>query len=466
MDNCYLCGNDFDADKVVRHDEHILQQAIGGVLSNKNILCLSCGESLGREVDVPFNEIFHSIATRLDIKKDRKSNKKSAIKGTLVSKLDRFGLDLSGTIVVWKDFEVVPVVPFHRYVDDNSKVIIYANKKQSKKYLKKVEKEVEIKFKGNNPEFVFCHDIDGSVCYPFELDNNAFKRGLAKIAIGFASSIGIARNEMPLVLKVKPDSSAEIRFDIKLLQYFPLGVLDLNIESLRSEIGHFPTHTIIIFTAASDPSMLICYIELFSTFQWYVILNDNYQGDSVYEYHYQRLLKTDDYIFEPGRHYYKERGQILAYLGISNDRVRDTYEKQKDSQNAKTIESVEIEIVKEEHIKKKYRVEFEQEIEKSLSVITTNIIQQGLNNIKDPIDFKMNIDLFYDYHNQDETFNISSYRRCYTHNQQHRDYISSLIDSFESLSESGKLKEYSHARFNQLSEFIEEEGIKKKLATS
>lgn len=464
MDNCYLCGNDFDTDKVLRHDEHILQQAIGGVLSNKNILCLTCGESLGRDVDVPFNEIFHSIATRLDIKKDRKSNKKSAIKGTLVSKSDRFGHDLSGTEIICKDFKVTPVVPLHRYSNDNSKVIIYANKKQYKKYVKKVEIEVEDKFRDNKPEFIFCDDIEGSVRYQFELDSDAFKRGFAKIAIGFASSIGISRNEMPLVLKVKPNNRAEIQSDIKLLQYFPLGDLDSNLESQSSEIGYFPTHTLIIFTAASDPSTLVCYIELFSTFQWYVILNDNYQGEAIYEYHYQRLLKTDDYIFEPGRHYYKERAHTLAYLGISKDRIHNAYVKQKDSKDAKTIEDVEIEIVKEEHIKKKYRVELEQEVERGLSVMTTNILQKGLSSFENPMDLKMNIDLFYGYNGDDEIFNISSYKRCYTRDLQNRDYIFSLIDSFQSLSGSGKLQEYSHSKLHKLSEFIENEGIKKKLA--
>jgi len=464
MDNCYLCGNEFDTDKVLRHDEHILQQAIGGALSNKNILCLTCGEYLGRDVDVPFNEIFHGIATRLDIKKDRKPNKKSTIKGALVSKSDRFGFDLSGTEVIWKDFKVTPAVPLHRYSNDNSKVIIYANKKQAKTYSKKVEIDVGTKFKDNKPEFIFCDDIDGSVLYQFKLDSDAFKKGLAKIAIGFASSIGISRNEMPLALKVKPDNRAEIKSNIKLLQYFPLGEIYSNLESLSSEIGYFPTHTLIIFTAASDPSKLVCYIELFSTFQWYVILNDNYQGDAVYEYHYQRLLKTDDYIFEPGRHYYKERSQTLAYLGISKDRIHNAYEKQKDSKDAKTIESVEIEIVKEEYIKKKYRVEFEQEIERGLSVMTTNIIKQGLNSFKNPMDLKMNIELFYDYQGDDEIFNISSYKRCYTQDFQNRDYISSLMDSFQSLSDSGELQKYSYSKFNKLSEFIEVEGIKKKLA--
>ncbi|PSV97858.1 HNH endonuclease [Photobacterium iliopiscarium] len=457
MDNCYLCGNVFDTDKVKRHDEHIIQQAIGGVISDKNILCFSCGEYLGREVDVSFNEIFHSISTRLDIKKDRKLNKKSAIKGILQSKIDQFGVDLGEIEVLWKDFKVTPVVPMHHYVNDNSKVIIYAMKKQAKTYAKKVERES--KFKDNKPEMVFCDDIEGLVSYPFKLDGGAFKKGLAKIAIGFASYLGIKREDVPLVLDIKTDNSAEIRRNIQLIQYFPLGALDPRLEELKPEVGYFPTHTLIIFTSLSNPSLLVCYIELFSTFQWYVILNDKYQGDPIYEYFYQRLLKSDDYNFEPGRKYYKERQGILSYLGISDNRINDAYEKQKNNNDAKSIEYVEIEIVKEEHIKKKYRVDFEQEIDNSLSVFTTEVIKKGFSSIENACDIKKGVDLFYDYNTDREQFKILNYKRCYVSNGEYQDYIYSLM----TLSGSDKLRNYSFSKFNQLTAFTEMEGIKRKL---
>ena len=31
MDKCYLCGNFFNKSDTLKHDEHIIQQAIGGV---------------------------------------------------------------------------------------------------------------------------------------------------------------------------------------------------------------------------------------------------------------------------------------------------------------------------------------------------------------------------------------------------------------------------------------------------
>jgi hypothetical protein len=462
MDSCYLCGKEFDSKNTLRHDEHIIQQAIGGVITDKNILCLGCGEKLGKEVDVPFNAIFHGISTRLDIKKDRKVNKKAAVKGTVVSDVDGFGIDLSGTEVIWKDFKVTPTVPLHRYVSDNSKVIIYAQKKQARNYIKKVESEIKTKFPDNEPEIVLCDDIHGVVSYPFEMDNNAFKKGLAKIAIGYAYRIGIPREELPLVLSVGADGYSEIRTDIKIIPYLPLSALDSSLESLKSKVGYFPTHTLIIFTAASDPSLLVCYIELFSTFQYYVILNDNYKGIHLYEYHYQRLLKVDDYIFEPGRRYHKERRDILAFLKISENRIQEAFEKQQDNEGAKSMEEIEIDIVREEHIKQKYRAEFQSEIDRGLSAVTQKIFLGGLEKVDNPIDIKMNVDLFYKRHGDDEIFNISSYRRVYTHNNSNHDYVLSLISSSRLPGHSEKFRQYGHYKFAMLNDFIEQEGFKRK----
>ena len=77
MNKGYLCGKEFDDKDVKKHDEHIIQQSIGGNLTVNDILCSSCGGKLGNKVDVPFVNIFEGIATRLDIKRDRKGYNQS-----------------------------------------------------------------------------------------------------------------------------------------------------------------------------------------------------------------------------------------------------------------------------------------------------------------------------------------------------------------------------------------------------
>ncbi|EPE2685207.1 HNH endonuclease [Vibrio alginolyticus] len=121
MDSCYLCGEVFNESDVLKHDEHIIQQAIGGTLTSDSVLCKSCGENLGNTVDVPFNMMFDSICTRLDIKKDRGNKKKGTAKGVIFGKGDCYGNDLSGIEVFWRDSKVTPVIPIHRYTPDEKK---------------------------------------------------------------------------------------------------------------------------------------------------------------------------------------------------------------------------------------------------------------------------------------------------------------------------------------------------------
>ncbi|HHK6039191.1 TPA: HNH endonuclease, partial [Neisseria subflava] len=75
MGNCYLCNEDLTPEN--DHGEHIFQQALGGTLVKKGVLCESCGNRLGKEIDVPFVEIFKNYTSRLPINFDRKSENKN-----------------------------------------------------------------------------------------------------------------------------------------------------------------------------------------------------------------------------------------------------------------------------------------------------------------------------------------------------------------------------------------------------
>jgi hypothetical protein len=460
MDKCYLCGKLFNKSDVLKHDEHIIQQAIGGALTDNSILCQSCGEGLGNAVDVPFNKIFDSISTRLDIKKDRGNNKKGSAKGVIFSNRDKYGNDLSGIEVFWKASKVAPVKPIHKYTSDQLKVIVYAGGKQLKNYLKMVKKEVDETYgDGCKPKIIICDDLTGLIIFPLELDNEAFKKGLAKIAIGFSSKVGIDRATLNLVL----DSDlGKIKDNVSLIQFYPKGVFDEVIERDKKDIRYYPSHTLILFTAAANINLLVCYVELFSTFQWYVILSDQYDGQPIYESYHQRVDKEEDYVFGPDRRHYKERGMILSSLGIDHKRINDAHEKQKGSPDEKTIEEIEYKIIQEEYIKKKYHVDFDREVEIAIGYASREIMKQpSLNTM---MDAKSNMNLFYSYdENDEEFFKVFSYRRCYVCEGKPHDYIYSLIEYYDTEEGRKNRKQYGHEKFNMLSNYIEEKTIKEKL---
>lgn len=455
MDKCYLCGKFFNKSDVIKHDEHIIQQAIGGTLTSNSILCKACGGRLGNEIDVPFNMMFDGICTRLDIKKDRGNNKKGTAKGIVSIGKDRYGNDLSGVEVFWRDSKVTPVQPMHRYSLDQKSVTVYADKKQQKNYLKKVEAEIIEKFGSDfKPDIIVCDDIEGVITFPLELDNQSFKNGFAKIAIGFASRCGIDRNDLDLVLDVE---LGKIKDDIGLLQFYPKGVLDEVMERSRDEIRYFPSHTLILFTAALNPKFLVCYIELFSTFQWYVILSKNYNGEPVYKGYHQRVDKQEDYIFEPGRRYYKERDMILSSLGIEQDRINNAYEKQKGSPNSKTIEEIEYAIIQEEHIKQKYLVDFDDEVKILIDYSAQKLMSpQSFDTV---LDVHSNMKLFYEH---DENFKPYGYRRIYVKEKEFHDYIYSICEEYSTEDGRNIRVKYGHDKFKMLSKYMQNKSIKDK----
>lgn len=464
MDNCYLCGENFNGVDVVDHGEHIIQQAIGGTLIENEILCESCGKTLGREIDVPFNKMFDSICTRLDIRTHRGSNRSKSAKGFIFSKKDQYGNDLSGIEVLWKNGEVAPIKPFHRYISDSNKIIVYGAKNQLKNYLKKVNKDIERDFPIDSiPELITCSDIDGLILYPLEIVSDCFKKGMAKIAIGFASKFGIDRKFLNLVMDLKLN---EIKKDAPLIQYHPISSLDKTIEKHKKEIRYYPSHTLILFTLPSNSRILVCYVELLSTFQWYVILSDSYDGPSVYQGHTQRVDKVDDHVFEPGRRYYKERSMILESLDINQEEINNCYEKQKDNYNSKKIEEIEIDLIRKKYIEKKYQVFFEEEVKSAIDFAlckSRNSIGSNSMSLSEKSDLMRNMRLFYNMIDDDERFNSSPYRRVHVLDGKYCDSVAYFMRSNHLPDVRQTTIEYGHKKVYMLSEYIEEKNINDKI---
>ncbi|EBE2002593.1 HNH endonuclease, partial [Salmonella enterica] len=458
-----LCGNNFNLSSTVDHGEHVIQQAIGGNLVSKGILCKRCGGDLSRKIDNPFNAIFEGIATRLDIKTDRKANKSPSIPGEIISEVDVYGMNLKGTQVFWKGFKVAPVKPFHRFTKDKKKIIIYSSKKNFENYKLTVQKEIESMELDNPPEIIMCDDIDCIVQYKFPMDSVAFKKGIAKIAIGFASTHGISRETLHLALKISEDNHGYIDEQVFLVQYVPLSVIDKTLEKDKASLANYPSHNLILFTSKKRPSYLWCYVELFSTFQYYILLTDNYEGEPVYEYHYQRIEKTSEYVFTPDRRHYKERNVILSGLGITDERIQAAYEKQKDKNNKKTLEEIEFDIITQETEKQKNKVDFESDINNFVNYCAQKTLLSNEFDFKSLMNFKKNFSLFSRFAENsydDEIFDISSYRRYYIDNDRFIDYPEALM--LMRASNDPALKTHSFYRFTQLENYSQNKGLREK----
>ena len=72
---CCVCGIEIDEEN--RSEEHIIHNAIGGVLKSDSIYCKECNSKYGSDADKAFIEIFAPIIDGLYMNFDRKAGKTS-----------------------------------------------------------------------------------------------------------------------------------------------------------------------------------------------------------------------------------------------------------------------------------------------------------------------------------------------------------------------------------------------------
>ncbi|KAF3997003.1 HNH endonuclease [Glaciimonas immobilis] len=116
-ETCYLCEKLFNSIDVVKHEEHIIQNAIGGKLRSDSILCEKCGETLGGTVDAPFVNAVSSLSGIIaELARDRGDPQPALAELQTSQRL----LNCSGvTFRLNNSFELVPSKPI--YIQDEAK---------------------------------------------------------------------------------------------------------------------------------------------------------------------------------------------------------------------------------------------------------------------------------------------------------------------------------------------------------
>ena len=103
-----------------------------------------------------------------------------------------------------------------------------------------------------------------------DLCNNAFFQGLSKIAVEYATHV----NVNPAVIQenftttyTEDRTLKEITYTSKIIPFYPMNRFD---EYLELNAPFYLNHKLILF---SHRNYLICYVDLYSTFQYYVVLS-------------------------------------------------------------------------------------------------------------------------------------------------------------------------------------------------
>lgn len=155
---CCICEKSIDENN--KSEEHIIHNAIGGILKSESIYCKECNSKYGSDMDKAFTEMFAPIIDGLDMNFDRKTGKTS-YEGILCDK--------EGNLYTtrFKNGKIVSMF------DQNGKY----KKWESEKYQK--------------------------IAFDFNLDNVSYKMGMAKIAFNYAVYSGIDANKLESVFDDK-----------------------------------------------------------------------------------------------------------------------------------------------------------------------------------------------------------------------------------------------------------------------
>lgn len=114
--------------------------------------------------------------------------------------------------------------------------------------------------------------------------------GICKIAFSFAvdKKIDFSFLKHGLIVKRNDGKVSKIQYNYRVVPFVPLNPMDKYLE-LKADFSLY--HNLILF---SQECYLWCYVELFGTFQYYVLLSDEWDKSKVvFESYLQLIQKLD-----------------------------------------------------------------------------------------------------------------------------------------------------------------------------
>lgn len=451
LKNCYLCDKPLEShinSNTINHFEHIIPQAIGGLLKIPGILCKSCGgeEFLGGQVDTPFCRIFTLITERLDIKKHRGTNSVA-----LDGKFFPIGTDKFIDIRL-KDKVLSNKQPEYKIDHDKKVAFVFANKNVAKNFKFKVENELKKKVPNHseyNIEIVSSlNDYLGTIEFPFDLNNNVFELGLTKIAIEFALSKGVNYDTIKHLIDRE---NKVIKCNNNVIPYYPIAKIEEMMECVRTSLDpNFMSHSLVLFSQRqtikkeTEVKQLYCFIELFGTFQFFVELNDNYIGENIEPKAYsQRMIRHQDSSFKINELDYKALSIVLKELGLSNKDV-----------DGLSYDEICVKLQNIYDKKNKYIYDYKENAKHLLGSMLRNEI---LNKNKDLLFVMQDLRPHFYWKEEEDSFHITFYRSRFI-----KEEISySIIPEIKKLYNENKEKftRYTYFKFKELEDYIEENKI-------
>ncbi len=384
--NCVYCGKEI----TTLSSEHVIQNALGGLYESEDICCPECNTLVSQCIDAPFVKIFNPIVANIDnLTKSHGKNSVQSYTGTA------------------------------SYQGKEYPVHIKAGKVVS---CPELSKELHC------PASKIPMEI---VSYNFNLDNDAYRTGMAKIAFNYALAAGVDFDLLKPGLAITQDGKnvSKIEYNYPIIPFYPVNPLDKYAElATPTELYH----NMILF---SQESQLWCYIDLFNTFQCYVLLADNLpRGTQIYDSYFQKIQKINRTV--PDFDYLTPKDALIYAQQYKVEPTMDVQEMKRRIQSAIA--------------KKRQSEPMEKTIEKKMGVAFYYTIP----NIKTSQQIRQMNAAMGLYFDDEENLVKENFRTLTpsTDGTYIMTYPDAIMESV--LTDQTKLKEYTTAKFNKLNAFL------------
>lgn len=242
---CVYCG------KIIKKvsKEHIIQNAIGGLYESEEICCEACNNFVSKEIDKKFTKKFNFVISNINLMKSNKKNSKTSYYGKAM---------YDGNIyeVLIKNGKIVSCPDLCRELKCNI----------SKLNMKIVDEGIKVDF-----------DED-------------FRNGITKIAFNYAIDNGIEFEDVKDGVEIEKDSNGNLKklcFNYQIVPFVPMNSFDSFMELYAQKDLY---HSLILF---SQKNNLWCYVDLFNTFQYYILLSSSWKKGNKNESYMQLINKRN-----------------------------------------------------------------------------------------------------------------------------------------------------------------------------
>ena len=275
MANCYVCKKVIDDTN--RSKEHILLNSIGGMLKSSELLCKTCNSKMGHGPDGELAHQFEFLSAYLQVKRDKGAI--PIIKGGHTQDGTKYDL-INGTQprMAQPKFEM-------KFTEKGAEYQLVARDMAEMKAMLKGVKKKHSFFDVDNALLqakTVKHRINEAITYHQTFGGKLAFRSIAKTAVNF------------YILHKQDAAHIE-----HLIEYL-LGEKDLDIvkhyhplKSIYQKEANEVIH-LIHLVGEKHSKQLYCYIELFSTHSYIVVLSNNYTGKNIHTTYAYNLMTNQE----------------------------------------------------------------------------------------------------------------------------------------------------------------------------